>query len=191
MRILIADDDPVARLVLKNTLTQFGHEVIEAENGAQAWTRYRDHDVRVLIIDWMMPELDGLELSRMVRSERRSTYVYIIMLTILEGKGSYLQTMDAGADDFISKPIDPDELAARLRVAQRILGLQAEVCQLEGLLRICTYCKKIRDHEDNWYDLDRYIAQHTDTSFSHGICPSCYDSQVTKELERLEQLGAP
>ncbi len=165
--------------------------MLECENGAQAWTQFREQDVRVLILDWMMPELNGLELSRMVRAERRSTYIYIIMLTILEGKGSYLQTMDAGADDFISKPIDADELAARLRVAERILGLQAEIWQLAGLLPICTYCKKIRDKEERWHELDQYIAQRTDTSFSHGICPSCYDSEVSEELARLEQLGTP
>lgn len=189
MHILIADDDSVARLVLKKMLTSLGHEVTEAEDGAQAWARYRSGDTRVLILDWMMPELDGLDVCRMARAEHGKAYTYVMMLTVLEGKGSYLQAMDAGADDFINKPIDLEELAARLRVAERILGLQAEVRQLAGLLPICAYCKRIRDEDDSWLDLDHYVSQRTDASFSHGICPSCYDTQVTEELERLERTG--
>ena len=189
MRILIADDDSVAQMILNNTLTDFGHEVIKAQNGAEAWEQYCNENVRMLILDWMMPELNGLEVCRMVRAERRRSYTYIVMLTIHEGKGSYLQAMDAGADDFINKPIDREELEARLRVAQRILGLQAEVRQLEGLLPICAYCKKIRDHENQWHGLDEHIARHTETSFSHGICPSCYDSHIADELEQLEKSG--
>jgi len=185
MRILIADDDRVARLLLKTTLESFGHEVIEAGDGAEAWSRYKEEAVRLLVSDWMMPGLNGLELCRAVRNHGRTPYTYIIMLTVLGGKGSYLQAMDAGADDFIRKPLDSDELAARVRVAERILGLHTEVRQLEALLPICSYCKKIRDERNSWHAIETYVQQRTDTSFSHGICPECYETQIEPQLRSI------
>jgi DNA-binding response OmpR family regulator len=186
MKILIAEDDRVARLVLKSTLESFGHDVVETDNGATAWERYSEEHPRLLIVDWMMPQLDGLELCRAVRAEARPVYTYIIMLTVLGGKGCYLRAMDAGADDFIRKPLDRDELAARVRVAERILGLHSEVMQLESLLPICSYCRKIRDPNDRWHDIEAYISNHTETSFTHGICPECYQSRIEPQLRHFD-----
>ena len=102
----------------------------------------------MLISDWMMPEMDRLRLLQMIRAEKREKYTYILLLTVLEGKGSYLEGMKAGTDDFITKPFDEEQLAARLSVAERILSLQTEVKQLQQLLPICCYCKKIRDDKN-------------------------------------------
>jgi CheY-like chemotaxis protein len=112
------------------------------------------------------------------------------MLTVLEGRGCYLEGMSAGADDFVHKPVGPDELAARLRVGERILGLQTEVRQLEELLPICSYCKKIRDDDNSWHELDRYVARKTDTSFSHGICGECLEIHVEPQLRRLQDASS-
>jgi CheY-like chemotaxis protein len=186
MKILIAEDDRVARLLLKSTLESFGHQVVETDNGATAWERYSAEHPRLLIVDWMMPQLDGLELCRAIRAEQRPMYTYIIMLTVLGGKGCYLRAMDAGADDFIRKPLDKDELAARVRVAERILGLYSEVKQLESLLPICSYCRKIRDPNDSWHDIEVYISKRTETSFTHGICPECYQSRIEPQLRKFD-----
>jgi DNA-binding response OmpR family regulator len=188
MKILIAEDDKVARLLLKNMLESFGHEVVETDNGATAWERYSDEHHRLLIVDWMMPQLDGLELCRAVRAEQYPAYTYIIMLTVLGGKGCYLRAMDAGADDFISKPLDRDELAARVRVAERILGLHTEFKQLESLLPICSYCRKIRDPKDSWHDIEAYIANRTEASFTHGICPECYRSRIEPQIRQFDMI---
>ena len=107
----------------------------------------------------------------------------------MQGKCAYLEGMSAGVDDFVTKPFDPDELAARLRVAERILGLQTQVKQLEGLLPICTYCKRIRDEGNAWSVIEEYLARRTDASFTHGVCPQCFATVVQPELERMKQEG--
>lgn len=192
MTILIVEDDTVSRLLLSTTLKKLGYDVIATENGRDAWGVFQQEHVSVIISDWMMPDIDGLSLCRMIRTEDRTRYTYIILLTALGGKGSYLEGMSAGADDFITKPFDKDQLAARLRVAERVLRLQSEVKQLEGLLPICMYCKKIRDEkapsedvDKTWIRIEDYVASHTDASFSHGICPHCYETQVKPEMDRL------
>ena len=188
MKILIAEDEPVDREILIQALRQLGHEVIVAENGREAWDIFQEReDTQVVISDWLMPNLDGLELCRRIRAEQRPHYIYIILITILSGKRSYMRGMDAGADDFITKPFDPDQLEARLCVAERILELRYEVAQLESLLPICSYCKKIRDEEDVWWPVEEYIGRQTGTDFSHGICPHCYESVVKPELERWKE----
>src|SRR5205823_5006421 len=118
---------------------------VAERDGQRAWAAYQTMAPHVIIADWMMPEMDGLELCRRVRAEGRPRYTYFMLLTALDGRARYFQGMDAGADDFLPKPCDLNELAARLRVAERIMNLQAEVRRLEGLLPICSYCKNIRD----------------------------------------------
>jgi len=181
--VLIADDDPVIRLFLRTTLEKEGHEVLELADGRSAWGLYQQTAVEVVIADWEMPEMDGLELCRRVRALPRPKYTYVVLLTSRTGKRNYLEGMEAGADDFVSKPTSPQELVARLRVAQRILGLQAEVRQLEGLLSICSYCKRIHRNDDTWQQLEVYIEQRSDAEFSHGVCPECYATKLAPQLD--------
>jgi signal transduction histidine kinase len=131
MKILIAEDDAASRTILSQILKQLGHDVIITMDGEQAWGIFLAEDVPLLISDWMMPGLDGLELCRRIRADGRAAYTYIILLTVLGGKANYLEAMRAGADDFINKPFDVDQLQARLRVAERILGLQRDLTRLE------------------------------------------------------------
>jgi DNA-binding response OmpR family regulator len=187
MRILIAEDDAASRVLLEATLKKLGHEVITTADGRSAWEAYQRGGIYLVISDWMMPEVDGLALCRLIRGQARSRYTYIILLTALGGKGRYLEGMEAGADDFIAKPFDRDELQARLRVAERILSLQAEVNELEGLLPICSYCKKIREGDSTWVQIEQYINERTDASFSHGICPECYETRVKAEIAQWER----
>jgi phosphoserine phosphatase RsbU/P len=174
VKILIAEDERTSRLVLQKSLQKLGHEVNCAEDGNIAWTMFRQTYYPVLISDWLMPHMDGLSLCRTIRSVHQDHYTYIILLTSLEGKGNYLKGMQAGADDFITKPFDADHLNARLQVAERILQLRQRVQNLEGLLPICCYCKKIRDEQGQWHMLESYIEPRSGAQFSHGICPECY-----------------
>jgi len=186
MRILISEDSAVSRLLLSTTLKKLGHEVVETKDGREAWETLQKDYFPVLISDWVMPEMDGIELLRRVRTQNREKYTYVLLLTVLEGKESYLEGMKAGADDFINKPFDEDQLAARLNVAERILSLQKEVKQLQGLLPICSYCKKIRDDKNYWEQVEIYIGQRTHVEFTHGICPDCYERILKPRLEWLK-----
>ena len=189
MRILIAEDEGVSRLVLGSKLKELGHEVIEARDGTEAWALFQKETARIIVTDWLMPGKDGGEFCELVRAQVDQPYTYIIVLTSLSGKGSYLEAMDAGADDFLTKPVDMDELTARLRVAERVLALQTEVQLMQRLLPICMYCRKIRDSDASWEDqsswreLEAYVAEKDDVRFSHGICKECFETRVEPELD--------
>lgn len=182
MKILFAEDDAVSRATLSAVLRAAGHEMTVAENGQDALDAWLLTEHRVVISDWMMPGLDGLELCRRIRARRGDRYTYFIMLTGKIGKENYLTAMQAGTDDFLTKPVDPDELNARLQVAERILGLHEEVHALEGLLPICSYCKRIRNERDEWSALEGYIEKRSHAEFTHGICPDCYARHVEPQL---------
>ncbi|MBP1655157.1 MAG: response regulator receiver protein [Bacteroidetes bacterium] len=186
MKILIAEDDVVSRRLLESVLNKLGYEVISTENGRDAWTTFLVETPRILITDWMMPFVDGPELCRKVRGDQRFRYTYIIMLTALAGRKFYLEGMNAGADDFLNKPFDMEELSVRLKAAERILDLQAEVSILNGLLPTCSYCKSIRDEKNEWQPLEQFVASRTSTSFSHTLCPECTAKAAGKTSPRQE-----
>jgi signal transduction histidine kinase len=131
VRILIAEDDTTSRMILSELVTRLGHDVVTAVSGREAWRIFHQEHVPLVISDWMMPDLDGLELTRRIRAENRARYTYVILLTALSGKENYLEAMRVGADDFVTKPLDADQLHARLRVAARVLRLQRELVQLQ------------------------------------------------------------
>src|SRR5256712_10089975 len=131
MKILIAEDDRDSRELLCWILQKLGYQAVAAENGKEAWELFRRGRFRLVISDVLMPELDGLELCRRVRKHKQSKYTYFIIITALIGKKDYLEGMEAGADDFVTKPFDPDELKARLRVAERIISFQEQAAASE------------------------------------------------------------
>jgi len=184
MRILVVEDDVDARHMLQVLLLLDGHQVVTATNGLEGWEAFQNDRFPIVLSDWLMPELDGLGLCRKIRESEGSHYSYIILLTALQGKAKYLEAISAGADDFVSKPYDPEMLASRIVVAERIVGLQVRVKRLEGILSTCMYCKKIRDERNAWVSIEQYITQRSEASFSHGVCPDCYQSIVKPELER-------
>ncbi len=191
MKVLAVEDDPVSRRILVAVLEQLGHSVLAAADGLAAWEQFELQPFEAVVTDWMMPRMDGLELTRRIREAGRDRYTYVLLLTALNGRDRYLDGMKAGADDFLSKPLDREELHARLRVATRILGLQRTVTQLEGLLPICSYCKKIRDEAEQWSGVEEYVSRRTDATFSHGICPDCYERHLRPQLDQVESEFPP
>lgn len=125
MKVLVADDDPTLRQLLKKALERAGFEVLEAENGRVALEHLTRIDgPRLTLLDWLMPEVDGLTLCREIRKRSESTYIYVILLTSRDSRADVVAGFEAGADDYLTKPCDPEELRARLRAGVRILGLQ-------------------------------------------------------------------
>jgi DNA-binding response OmpR family regulator len=139
----------------------------------------------VVVSDWRVPEIDGLQLCRKIR-ERGGDYVYFILISSLKvTRERQNEALIAGVDDFLRKPVDPDELGMRLHVAERIIGFTNQVKKLESILPICGYCKKVRNDEKYWQEIEDYYAKHQGTRFSHGICPDCYKRVMVPQLEKL------
>ena len=198
LRILVADDDAVGATLLAHALGHWGHEVVVVNDGEQAWRRAQDdRGIRLAIIDWMMPGIEGTELCRRIRAEAGLEQMYLILLTGRDSPADVVAGLNAGADDYMVKPFDPDELRARVQVGIRVVTLQerlahqvaelqaalGRVKQLSGLLPICSYCKRIRSDQDYWEQVDSYVAQHSEAQFTHGICPACYE-RVRAEFEQ-------
>lgn len=199
--ILVAEDNETVRKVLSYHLVRWGYSVHGVGDGQSAWEFISEAQTPVLVLlDWMLPVLDGLEVIQNVRKNK--ILAYIILVTAKNAKSDVVQGLEAGADDYVSKPFDLTELRARIGVGMRTLELQAElkatvgrleealarVRQLHGLLPICAYCKRIRDDHNYWHQVELYIAQHADVEFTHGICPDCYEALMgSKKPHRVHR----
>ncbi len=201
-KILIAEDDFVSRKLLHKSLMNWGYEVEVVEDGAAALDALNREDApRLAILDWMMPGMTGVDVCKAIRMNHTGSYKYIILLTALEQTEHIVEGFESGADDYISKPFQAQELKARLKVGLRILELQKSLSdhiyklqdalnnikELQGLLPICSYCKRIRDDKNYWQQVEGYISEHTKVQFSHSICPDCYESVVEPALIAEEE----
>lgn len=188
MKILVADDDAASRRMLGAVLATRGHEADFACDGSEALKKALEPGAPDLVIlDRMMPVFDGLEVVRRCRSAQASCRKYMILLTEHDGKKDVVEGLSAGADDYIAKPFDREELLARVAVGERFTvlrrALEAKVDELstalghikklQGLLPICMHCHKIRTDKTSWQRMENYISEHAEVRFSHGICPDC------------------
>ncbi len=195
MRILIAEDDLTSRKVLESALRKWGYEVISTSAGDESLRVLRAEDRPGLaILDWMMPELSGVDICRELRAAEVGNPVYIILLTALGRKEDVVAGLRSGADDYVTKPFDTDELRARIQVGQRVVELRdrlaiqvaeleaalAHVRMLHGILPICAHCHMIRDDRESWRRLEEYIEANSSAQFSHGICPKCMDTYYSE-----------
>jgi len=193
MRILIAEDDAVSRRLLETTLGAWGYELAVVSTGSEACAALERADrPAIAILDWMMPGMDGVDICRAVRAMATQTPPYLILLTTRNRVEDIVAGLGAGADDYLTKPFNREELRARVQVGERVVTLGqsladrvaqleealSKVKQLQGLLPICAYCKKIRDDQNYWDQVETYISRHADVRFSHGICPTCFAEHV-------------
>jgi CheY-like chemotaxis protein len=198
MKITIAEDEKISRKILETMLRKAGHDVATVQDGLKALDSIQKEVPDMLITDWMMPDLDGLELCRRVRALNLPSYVYIILLTALTDKERIIQGLDAGADDYITKPFDRTELLARVDAGDRVIQLEkslrqknkelsealAQIKRLKGIIPICMHCKKIRNDENYWQQVEEYMAEHSDADFSHSICPECLEKHYPEFAQK-------
>jgi DNA-binding response OmpR family regulator len=193
-KILIADDSDVAREYCGSHLDESEFELFFAENGIEAIRVANAQELDVILMDVMMPEMDGVEACRRIKSNQSLKGTSIIMITSVEDLNVLESAFDAGAADYIGKPVQAVELMARLRSVLRLqdemearkrhekeLELKNqeleraldEVRTLRGFIPICAWCKKIRNFDGFWLQMERYIERHSYATFSHGICQEC------------------
>lgn len=205
MRVLVAEDDPTSRCLLTALLSRWGYEPVAVTDGLQALQQFQKPKApKLAILDWLMPGLDGVQVCEAVRKLPAKEPPYIIILTSLEQKKDTVRALQAGANDYITKPHDPNELQARLAVGKRVIELQealvrrvseledalAHLKTLQGILPICMHCHKIRSDQESWQRVEKYISEHSEATFSHGICPECmeryYSPAATSPRSALE-----
>ncbi|MFO0597905.1 MAG: response regulator [Myxococcaceae bacterium] len=189
-RVLLAEDEPVTRRLLEAQMTRFGFEVLPVSDGLKAWEALQAPDAPSLVVlDWNMPGLDGPEVCRKIRESGRSGYTYMLLVTARNAKSDVVEGLSAGADDFISKPVDADELHARLRTGERIVRLEQTLAQqvkelqaasehvreLQGMIPICMHCKRIRNQSQIWEKVETYIENRSGAKFSHALCSECLE----------------
>lgn len=199
MRVLVADDDPVSAKVCTHLLEHLGHEVLAARNGDEAWDALqRPEAPRFAVLDWMMPGIDGVELCRRLRGTTRHSLSYLVIVTSRSRTDDLVQALDAGANDFLAKPIDPAEFTARITVGVNSLARQDRLLEmlvalhsrfshefkLSAPVPVCMYCKSVRDSSDQWQEREAFLGRVALANLSHGICPACEDGIVGPMLER-------
>jgi DNA-binding response OmpR family regulator len=186
VRALIADDDLVAAVTVSKSMSAWGFQTTVVHDGLTAWEHLTsDGSLSLAIIDWEMPGLEGPELCRRVRTDPARAHLYLVLLTARGSSNDVVAGLEAGADDYLVKPVNLNELRARVQVGVRVVTLQTHLAEkvselqatldnvrrLRGLLPICSYCKRIRDDRNYWQRVEVYVSEHTDATFTHGICP--------------------
>ncbi len=203
LRVLVADDEPVSRTVVGAMLKKAGYEVAFASDGEQAWAQLSvPTPPSIALLDWEMPGLKGPEVVERIRARGDQAPTYVILLTARDSSADIVTGLKAGANDYVTKPANEDELIARVNVGARVVELQAALAErvrsleealanvkaLQTLLPMCAYCKAIRNDQNYWEKVETYFHDHSGVSFSHSYCPSCYDRFVKPQLDALEDV---
>lgn len=187
-RVLVADDDESSRQLIVATLRSGGYETAVVENGAEAWDLLQQSEApQLAVLDWAMPKMQGIEVCRRLREAGTESYVYVVLLTARDGVEDIVAGLSAGADDYITKPWERQELLLRLRAGERVIRLESrlreklmelagareDVEKLQGLLPVCPSCYRIRDDENLWHRIESYVEAHSRARFTHSLCRSC------------------
>ncbi len=200
-KILVTDDSLVARTACSNQLNEAGYRVVFAQNGIEAVEAVKRESPELILMDVVMPEMNGVEACRRIKELESARDTPIIMVTSMADVETLQSAFEAGAVDYVTKPIEPVELMARIRSAlrlkaemdarkkreqeltkknQELESALSEIKTLRGFIPICAWCKKIRNIEGYWEQMEHYIEQHSQATFSHSICKECAAKQLKK-----------
>lgn len=171
--ILIVDDNPQNIKVLGSIIGNAGYEVAIAMKGEDALLMMEKEPPDLVLLDIMMPEMDGYEVCRKIKSKPATRDIPVIFLTARRETEDLLKAYEAGGVDYVTKPFDGRELLMRVRTHVELKLAREEIKTLKGILPICVSCKKIRDDQGFWNQVESYISKRTDAAFSHGLCPEC------------------
>jgi DNA-binding response OmpR family regulator len=206
MKVIVAEDNDTSRLVLESVIKKWGFEVSSYNNGVDVWNAFqKETEPGLMILDWMMPGLSGIEVCRLVRERETAMPSYVVLLTACDSKEEIVKGLEGGANDYVVKPFDKNELHARLKVGVRVLELQKglahkiqelekaiyEIKTLRGFVTICGHCHKILNDGRAWDRLEKYIEEHSEAQFSHGICPDCIEKFYPKTSREKATPAAP
>jgi len=202
MRVVIAEDDVTSRKMLELMLSKVGMEVISTDNGKDALYHLTQKDApKIAILDWMMPEMNGITVCEAIKTMHLKNPPYIILLTTMDKKEDIILGLQAGANDYVTKPFNTGELTARLDVGRRVVELQttlnkrvqelqdalSHIATLQGIIPICMCCHKIRNDQESWQKIEHYIEAHSEAQFSHSVCPDCMTKYYSEALADNEQ----
>ncbi|MEW6208939.1 MAG: response regulator [Acidobacteriota bacterium] len=168
MKVLIAEDDSLSRWYLKNILIDWGYEVTACENGKDAWKNYLAGDYHLVISDWAMPEIDGVELCRRIRASNNPCY--FVLLSSRVGQAGFAEDLDVGIDVYLSKPLNAHDLKSQVRMAELLFEFPSQSESEQALLPMCAWCRKARVSQSVWREIE---SSTTDDFFTYSICPDC------------------
>ncbi len=198
--ILVVDDDQMNITVVTSAL-KAEYNIISVLSGFEAIDQIKEQLPDLILLDVMMPDMDGFETCKIIRSDKAFADIPIIFLTALDSQEGIRQGLAIGGIDYVTKPLDLELLKLRvhnhlelknrndlvkdqrdlLEIKNKELEeVLARVKLLEGIIPICSYCKKIKDDKKNWHQLETYISLHSEAMFSHGMCPECAEEQMQK-----------
>lgn len=191
MRILLVEDAPARAPRTQMLLEMAGHQVVQVASAAQALASFEADPFPVVVAELASPRFDGYELCRRIRARSRQEYVYFVILVPEHEQFRFQEAEAAQVDDVLVAPVDPDVLRARMRVAERMLGLYTDLDRLCGLIPICAYCKKIRQEQGLWQQLEAYLAERSHARFTHTICPACARREFGGSPHHPEDAAGP
>jgi DNA-binding response OmpR family regulator len=209
-KVLVTDDSPDILLLSTTLLRGAGYKALEASTGKECLNAVRTHHPDLVLLDVVLPDMTGTEVCRQIKSDKNLEDIFVILASAIQVSSEYqADGLDIGADGYIIRPISNKEFLARVQAGERIKRAEdalrkkerqqqtlisqleaalAEIKTLKGFIPICASCKKIRDDEGYWNQLEAYIAEHTDAVFTHGFCPECGE-QYRAKMKKLSKKG--
>ncbi len=185
----MVDDNPENLRLLGAILEQEGYSIALAVNGAEALQFVQSEKPDLILLDIMMPGDDGYTVCKKLKERQDTKMIPVIFLTARTETNDVVRGFEAGAVDYVTKPFSSAELLARVRTHLELKRAREEIKTLRGLLPTCAWCRRVRNEHGEWESIEKYVQEHSEADFSHGMCPDCLKEKFPALTERLRQQG--